>query len=88
LRLNPDFMPLFKRCRVSMPIKRELRWFYPSDWRDISRRVRIERASGVCQGCRRPHGQIVRCPPDRHWFDVAAATTGSVSGRASKYSRA
>jgi hypothetical protein len=35
-----------------------MRGFYPSDWREISRRVRFERAAGICQGCGRPHGMI------------------------------
>jgi hypothetical protein len=33
-----------------MPIKPEMRGFYPSDWSQISRRVRFERAAGICQG--------------------------------------
>jgi hypothetical protein len=36
-----------------MPIKPELRWFYPIDWPQISRHVRFERAGGRCQGCGR-----------------------------------
>ena len=39
-----------------MPIKAEMRGFYPSDWPQISRKVRFERAAGICQGCGRPHG--------------------------------
>jgi ribosomal protein S14 len=39
-----------------MPIRPEMRGFYSSDWAEISRRVRFERAAGVCQGCGRPHG--------------------------------
>jgi hypothetical protein len=68
-----------------MPIKRELRWFYPSDWSDISRRVRFERADGVCEGCRRPHGQIVRCLPDGRWFDGAAQTWRNDRGRPARW---
>jgi hypothetical protein len=64
----------FKRYQVSMPIKPELRWFYPSNWPDISRRVRFERAGGLCEGCRRPHGQIVQCLPDGRWFDSDVQT--------------
>jgi hypothetical protein len=36
---------------VRVPIKPEMRGFYPSDWPQISRRVRFERAAGICQGC-------------------------------------
>jgi hypothetical protein len=54
-----------------MPIKPEMRGFYPSNWPDISRRVRFDRAGGVCQGCGRPHGVKVRCLLDGRWFDAA-----------------
>ena len=54
-----------------MPIRKELRYFYPIDWPQISRHVRFERAGGVCQGCGRPHGANVRCLPDGRWFDTA-----------------
>jgi hypothetical protein len=57
-----------------MPIKPEMRRFYPSDWPQISRRVRFERADGICQGCGRPHGVTVRCLPDGRWFDAARRT--------------
>jgi hypothetical protein len=53
-----------------MPIRAEMRWFYPIDWPQISRRVRFERGRGVCQDCGRPHGQTVHCLPDGRWFDV------------------
>ena len=32
-----------------MPIRRELRDLYPAHWRELSRRVRFERAAGICQ---------------------------------------
>ena len=44
---------------------------YPAHWRELSRRVRFERAGGMCQGCGRPHGSTVRCLPDGRWFDQA-----------------
>lgn len=52
-----------------MPIRGELRDLYPANWRDLSRRIRFERAGGVCQGCGRPHGTTVRCLPDGRWYD-------------------
>ena len=52
-----------------MPIKAEMRWFYPIDWPQLSQHVRFERAGGVCQLCRRPHGEFVRCLPDGRWHD-------------------
>jgi hypothetical protein len=30
-----------------MPIKPEMRGFYPNNWPEISRRVRFERAAGI-----------------------------------------
>jgi hypothetical protein len=64
---------LFRQTAVSMPIKPEMRGFYPSDWPQISRRVRFERAAGICQGCGRPHGTKIRCLPDGRWFDPRRA---------------
>jgi hypothetical protein len=37
---------------MPMPIKPEMREFYPSDWSQISRRVRFERAAGYLPGMR------------------------------------
>ena len=68
-----------------MPIKRELRWFYPIDWPELSRRVRFERAGGVCEGCGRPHGETVRCLPDGRWFDPARRTWRSGRGRPARW---
>ena len=42
-----------------MPIKAEMRWYYPIDWPQLSNYVRFERAGGACQRCGRPHGTIV-----------------------------
>jgi len=64
-----------------MPTRRELRPLYPPHWRDLSRRVRFERASGRCQSCRRPHLAQLRCLPDGRWFDPAAATWRDRRGR-------
>ena len=36
-----------------MPIKPELRWFYPIDWKQVSHWVRFVRAKGRCQVCGR-----------------------------------
>ena len=68
-----------------MPIKRELRWFYPIDWPEISRRVCFERAGGVCEGCGRPHGETVRCLPDGRWFDAARHTWRNGRGRPARW---
>jgi len=64
-----------------MPIKPELRWFYPIDWPEISRRVRFERAGGLCEGCGRPHGEGICCLPDGRWFDPMQNTWRNGRGR-------
>ena len=64
-----------------MPIRRELRPLYPPNWRELSRRVRFERACGRCQGCGRPHLVRLRCLPDGRWFDEAAGTWRNRRGR-------
>ena len=46
-----------------MPIKPELRYFYPIDWPQISHWVRFVRAKGRCQVCGRP--QTWQRPPAR-----------------------
>jgi hypothetical protein len=68
-----------------MPIRREMRGYYPIEWPQISRRVRFERAGGVCQGCGRPHGQTVRCLPDGRWFDPARHTWRNARGRSARW---
>ncbi len=52
-----------------MPIRPELRWFYPIDWPELSRAIRFGRAKGRCETCRRPHGQTVSCLADGRWRD-------------------
>jgi len=32
-----------------MPIRPDQRWFYPIDWRELSRFVHFERARGCCE---------------------------------------
>jgi hypothetical protein len=68
-----------------MPIKAEMRGVYPSDWPEISRRVRFERAGGICQGCGRPHGMTIRCLPDGRWFDSTGHTWRNGRGRPSRW---
>ena len=68
-----------------MPIKPKMRGFYPSDWPQISRCVRFERATGICQGCGRPHGVTVRCLPDGRWFDATRHTGRNGRGRPARW---
>jgi hypothetical protein len=57
-----------------MPIRATLRPLYPPHWRELSRRVRFERAGGRCERCGRPHLVRLRCLPDGRWFDETART--------------
>lgn len=68
-----------------MPIRPEMREFYPRDWPEISRRVRFERAGGICQRCGRPHGATVRCLPDGRWFDTSCHSWRNGRGRAVRW---
>jgi hypothetical protein len=68
-----------------MPIKPEMRGFYPTNWPEISRRVRFERAAGMCQGCGRPHGVTVRCLPDGRWYDATHHIWRNGRGRPSRW---
>jgi hypothetical protein len=68
-----------------MPIRRELRPLYPPNWPELSQLVRFERAGGVCQVCRRPHGERVRCLPDGCWFDPARNTWRDRRGRPARW---
>ena len=68
-----------------MPIKPEMRGFYPENWQEISRRIRFERAAGICQGCGRPHGVTVRCLPDGRWFDPTCRTWRNGRGRPARW---
>jgi hypothetical protein len=53
-----------------MPIRREHRYFYPIDWRELSAAIRFRRAGGSCEGCGRPHGQTVYHLGDGRWWDA------------------
>ena len=68
-----------------MPIRAELRHLYPPNWRELSRRVRFERAGGRCQVCRRPHLVQLRCLPDGRWFDEEAGTWRDRRGRLARW---
>ena len=68
-----------------MPIRRELRARYPSNWAQISRLVRFERAGGRCQGCGRPHGLQVRCLPDGRWLDPHSGLWRGRHGRPARW---
>ena len=68
-----------------MPVRPELRPLYPPHWRELSSRVRFERAGGKCQRCGRPHLALVRCLPDGRWFDEQSATWRDHRGRIARW---
>jgi hypothetical protein len=68
-----------------MPIRPEFRALYPSNWPELSERVRFERAGGRCQGCGRPHLATVRCLPDGRWFDESKRTWRDGRGRPARW---
>jgi hypothetical protein len=68
-----------------MPIRRELRHLYPPDWKELSRRVRFDRAKGLCEVCGRPHAKLIRCLPDGRWFDPAQQTWRDRRGRRARW---
>ena len=57
-----------------MPIRREHRFFYPIDWPQLSAVIRFRRAKGRCEGCGRPHGQLVWHLGDGRWWDTQAGS--------------
>lgn len=43
---------------------------YPVDWKQISQRIRFERAGGKCETCGAPHGKyIIRIPGTSDWLE-------------------
>ncbi|MCJ2008078.1 hypothetical protein [Methylobacterium sp. J-092] len=64
-----------------MPIRREHRFFYPIDWRELSAMVRFQRAGGACEGCGRPHGLTVYHLGDGRWWDASIGAWRDGRGR-------
>jgi len=65
-----------------MPIKPELKGFYPIDWRELSQAIRFGRAKGRCECCGRPHGQMISHLGDGRWFDPQCEAWRDGQGRA------
>lgn len=44
-----------------MPITKEQAAMYPKNWKEISNRIRFERAKGECEwpDCKAPHGEVI-----------------------------
>ncbi len=64
-----------------MPIRPEIRWLYPIDWRELSIAIRFGRAGGRCEGCGRPHGRLVVHLGDGWWWDAERGAWRGGEGR-------
>jgi hypothetical protein len=65
-----------------MPIREELRQFYPIDWPQLSAWARFVRAKGNCEACgRRPHRKIVHHLSGNRWFHEQHQTWRDGRGR-------
>ena len=53
-----------------MPIRPELRSWYPWDWPQLSASIRFRRAGGRCETCGRQHGHEVQTFAGGAWFDA------------------
>lgn len=42
-----------------MPIRPENKARYPKNWKEISKRIRFERAGGKCEKCSAPNGELI-----------------------------
>ena len=70
-----------------MPIKREMRGFYPIDWRELSHSIRFRRAKGRCDHCRRPHGALICVDAEGAWWDEGDAAWIDKRGRPLRHAR-
>ncbi len=64
-----------------MPIRRHHRWFYPIDWRELSVSIRFRRAKGRCEGCGRPHGELMLHLGNGCWWDEERHTWRDGAGK-------
>jgi hypothetical protein len=65
-----------------MPIRPELRWLYPIDWKELSAVIRFRRAGGRCERCGRPHLRVVDDLGDGRWWDEGTGSWRNGRGRA------
>jgi hypothetical protein len=62
-----------------MPIRPENRALYPADWKEISKRIRHERANGKCEQCGAPNGQVVMRHADGSAYTLEGGETFDAS---------
>ena len=62
-----------------MPIRAEQRALYPPDWKQISLRIRTERAENKCEQCSAPNGQTVMRHKDGSAYTLADGKTFDAS---------
>ncbi len=73
---------LARTAQDLMPIRRQHRWLYPIDWRELSASIRFRRAKGRCEHCGRPHGKTVQHLGDGRWWDEERNTWRNWPGQA------
>lgn len=62
-----------------MPIRPEQRALYPPDWKDISLRIRTERAGNKCEQCSAPNGETVMRHKDGSAYTLGDGKTFNAS---------
>lgn len=63
-----------------MPILVDQEWFYPIDWRVLSRVIRSDRAQGRCERCARPHSEWVTRDANGHWWMKLGSAGATAAG--------
>lgn len=70
-----------------MPIRPENKAKYPSNWKEISLRIR-EEAGQKCEWCWKPNGQILLCKSPGMWVDPEVNQWRDNHGRKIPFGRA
>lgn len=55
-----------------MPIKPENKHLYPDNWKEISYRIRFERARGCCESCGMKHWAVIKRFANGSWRPLTA----------------
>lgn len=64
-----------------MPIRPEYRYFYPTDWPQLSAVIRFRRAGGACEGCGRPNGRFIYRFRRGRWWDASCSAWRDGQGK-------
>ena len=58
-----------------MPIKPENKKLYPKNWKEISKRIRFERAKGLCEKCGANYGDKTLRQKSKEYLASSLAAT-------------